>query len=670
MGVAVLQKDARVRLGGVEHRLLRKVTNTCWQIENVKTKRVLEYETETLLKMYVDSELALVGGGSLHPTHAVHIGLSPEQLNLATLRRQYVVDTLDVPNTRRAMEPVIAETWRKLQQPNRAPGWGTVYAWKKRYLASRKDIRALTDNTYRKGNRKPRYPPELIALCEQALAKRYLTRERTTIQVALEEALIKAKGENRLRPESMALPTPTRRLMTRLIQKMPAFEKYAARFGPERARKEFRSMKGHCITNRPLERAEIDHTILDVFVLDDRTHLPLGRPYLTVCIDDFTRCVLGIYIGFQPPSFSSVAKCLKDCFRPKVKLREQYADIQNDWAAHGVMQELVVDNGTEFHSHSLEEMCGAVGIEIHYAPRQTPWFKGKVESFFRTVNSGFVHRIPGKTFSNIAERGDYDPTNHACITLAELNALTRKWIADVYHQTSHRALQTTPAVMWTTHMTPEDIPLPDESINLEAAAGSTARRMLTHKGIEYMGLIYNSPELTELRRREGHKLSVNIRVDECDIGKIYVLWPGSPEPYSVPALLSDYASGLSLWAHDVIRRQMRQQAHQGYDLPTLLESKRAIQQKIEEGFQLKRRKTRKRAGRFIEGAGRPAQPKVDKQSVTPDTTKTSGQSTAQDVVSAITVRDVDPPEGNWFDDEFTEEIPEFTARVKEEFRND
>lgn len=669
MGIAVLKEDALVRLGGAEHRLVRKVTDTCWQVENARTKRILEYEIETLLKMYVDGDLGLVGGGTPHPTQVVHTVLSPQQLDVAKLRRQYVINTLDLPNTRRAMEPVIAETWEKLKQPGRAPGWVTVYAWKKKYLASRNDIRALTDNTCRKGNRKPRYPFEVIALCEQALVNKYLTRERTTIQVAFEEALVKAKGENRLRPESMALPMPTRRLMTRLIQKMPAFEKYAARFGREQARKEFRSMKGHRITNRPLERAEIDHTILDVFVLDDRTHLPLGRPYLTVCIDDFTRSVLGIYIGFQPPSFSSVAKCLKDCFRPKVKLREQYADIQNDWAAHGVMQELVVDNGTEFHSHSLEEMCGALGVEIHYAPRQTPWFKGKVESFFRTLNNGLVHRIPGKTFSNIAERGDYDPAKHACITLSELNALARKWVADVYHQTPHRALQTTPATMWKTHILPEDIPLPDESLNLDAVAGSTERRLLTHKGIEYMGLIYNSPELTELRHREGYKLLVDIRVDECDIGKIYVLWPGSPEPYSVPALLSEYASGLSLWSHDVIRKQIRQEAQQGYDLYTLLEHKRAIQQKIEEDFKLKRRKTRKRAGRFIEGAGRSAQTNVD-QSITPDTAKMSDQSTATPIVSTITARDVALPETNWYDADLTEAIPEFTARIKEEFRND
>jgi len=44
------------------------------------------------------------------------------------------------------------------------------------------------------------------------------------------------------------------------------------------------------------------------------------------------------------------------------------------------------------------------------------------------------------------------------------------------------------------------------------------RASLTHKGIEFEGLCYNSPELTELRRKEGANLTVEIRVNEDDIG--------------------------------------------------------------------------------------------------------------------------------------------------------
>jgi len=46
-------------------------------------------------------------------------------------------------------------------------------------------------------------------------------------------------------------------------------------------------------------------------VVDDQSGLPLGRPSVTACIDCYTRCILGIYIGFNPPSYQSVAACLK-----------------------------------------------------------------------------------------------------------------------------------------------------------------------------------------------------------------------------------------------------------------------------------------------------------------------------------------------------------------------
>ena len=101
-----------------------------------------------------------------------------------------------------------------------------------------------------------------------------------------------------------------------------AFDKHAARYGHDSAVKAFRDVKGHSIAKAPLERAEIDHTLLDLMVVDDQTGIPLGRPSVTACIDCYTRCILGIYIGFNPLSYQSVAACLKDCFLPKVNLKE------------------------------------------------------------------------------------------------------------------------------------------------------------------------------------------------------------------------------------------------------------------------------------------------------------------------------------------------------------
>ncbi|ELP2628267.1 hypothetical protein R1U59_005542, partial [Klebsiella pneumoniae] len=35
----------------------------------------------------------------------------------------------------------------------------------------------------------------------------------------------------------------------------------------------------------PLEQVQIDHTVIDLIVVDDRDRQPIGRPYLTLAID-------------------------------------------------------------------------------------------------------------------------------------------------------------------------------------------------------------------------------------------------------------------------------------------------------------------------------------------------------------------------------------------------
>jgi len=173
-----------------------------------------------------------------------------------------------------------------------------------------------------------------------------------------------------MRPADMTLPLPTRRLVKRLVEDIPAFDRYTARYGHDAAVRRFRSVEGHRVTREPLARAEIDHTYLDLFAIDDETLLPFGRPWFSACEDDYTRCILGMFVGFIPPSFLTVSLCLKDAFRPKTWLKEAYPDIRSDWPAHGVMRELMLDNGPEFHSDSLEQVCLFNGIEMHYAPRR------------------------------------------------------------------------------------------------------------------------------------------------------------------------------------------------------------------------------------------------------------------------------------------------------------
>jgi putative transposase len=448
-----------------------------------------------------------------------------------------------------------------------------------------------------------RYPAAVIEFCEQSVSAMYMSRTRNSIQQTLEDALLRVKKENQLRPACDVLPMPTRRLISRMIKDIPAFDKHAARYGHDSAVKAFRGVTGHSVTHAPLERAEIDHTLLDLMVVDDQSGLPLGRPSVTACIDCYTRCILGIYIGFNPPSYQSVAACLKDCFLPKVNLQRDYPGIVNEWPAYGVMHNLVVDGGLEFYSASLEQVCLSLNINWIAAPRRTPWFKGKIERFLGTMNRSVAHGVPGTTFSNTPEKGDYNPAKHAVITLSTLRKVVRMWIADVYHQQVHRSLQTTPAKMWTSSIRPEDIRLPDETTQIDVVMGRVESRSLSHKGIEFEGLFYNSPELIELQRKEGKRLTVEIRVNESDIGSIYVLSPKTSKAYAVPALDREYASGISLWQHKVIKNYQRQHFDKDDGVDGWLQAKDEISREIDACFKLKRTRTHKRIARYRETPG-------------------------------------------------------------------
>ena len=61
---------------------------------------------------------------------------------------------------------------------------------------------------------------------------------------------------------------------------------------------------------RLLEQVQIDHTPVDVIVVDERYRLPIGRPYVTAGIDVASRCVAGLVVTLEAPSALSVGLCL------------------------------------------------------------------------------------------------------------------------------------------------------------------------------------------------------------------------------------------------------------------------------------------------------------------------------------------------------------------------
>lgn len=606
---AFLRAGAQLALNDEPYVVERQCSDGVWVLRHQLTGRLLEQTTEQVFEGYLTGgttfrakELKNVSTLATRPQRRdTPVPVPATELADAKIRLAYVKAVRGLPLSQGQIEQAIDEVWQTLEpRPAKKPHWVTAYRWTRAFTESDGVPAALLADTGNKGNRIPRYSQEVLEICEEVVESTYLRLERPTVQHVVDLAAAKTRQANQLRPQSAQLPMPTRRLMQRLIDGTPAYVQHAARYGREAARKKFRTSAMHRLTDSPLQRGEMDHTRMDVFVVDDVHGLPLGRPWLTVLLDDYTRCVLGFCLSFEPPSRATVARCLRHAFMPKTQLREQYPDLKNDWAAFGVVSELVMDGGVEFHSEELEQICFELNIEQHFSPRKTPWFKGKVERFQGTLNRGVAVATPGKTFEGIVDRDDYDPKKHAVVAMSTLMHITVRWIVDVYHQKTHSALGCSPAQMWANMVKPHDIALVDDPLRFDAIVGGSANRILSHKGIEYAGLVYNSPEMGELRRHLGDRLDVVVRIDRSNLGSVIVLHPERGTPYRVPCLRPDYAEGLTEWQHGVCKRYAREKLKADGDVDAWLDSLLEISDIVEREMHMGKRKgaTRERMARW------------------------------------------------------------------------
>jgi putative transposase len=121
----------------------------------------------------------------------------------------------------------------------------------------------------------------------------------------------------------------------------------------------------------PLDVVQIDHTPMDVVVVDDLYRQPLGKPYLTLATDVATRCVVGFVISFVPPGAGTVSLCMTIIVSSKVnRLRE--LNVEGDWPMAGLPKSLHLDGAAEFKSKALKRGRAQYGIELVYRERPHP----------------------------------------------------------------------------------------------------------------------------------------------------------------------------------------------------------------------------------------------------------------------------------------------------------
>jgi putative transposase len=184
----------------------------------------------------------------------------------------------------------------------------------------------------------------------------------------------------------------------------------------------------------------MDHTQVDIILVDEVYRQPLGRPYITMATDVFSRMVLGFYLSFDPPGAISAGLCVAQAILPKETL---LIGMQGDWPCWGLPTVLHLDNAKEFRGKMLERACEKYGIRLEFRPVKTPHWGGNVERLMRTFMEE-THTLPGTTFSNVQDRKEYDSEKNAVLTLPEFEQWLTTFIVNVYHKRIHKALNVSP----------------------------------------------------------------------------------------------------------------------------------------------------------------------------------------------------------------------------------
>ena len=610
MSLCAFRKGHRVRIGAGEFLILQRLPDRAWQLQNTATGELCSSTEHDLLDRFANNELSFIPAVSVSAAadrvaHKLTRDLAAypaELVNLAKTRIEYLKEIdrrQPIPITQRAIEPLVQAVAERISD-RKPPGWRTVCRDYRKWLAAGRDIRAVIFRHGDRGKCGTRMPPETKAISDQVIDELYMTAERKRVPEVYLEILRRLSEVNRFRPKPDRLPIPSQRTIYREIARKSPYEMMVARYGKRRAEMEFRISGTGPQTSRALQRVSMDHTPGDIIVVDDNSMLPLGRPTITSALDEHTRCPMGFYAGFEPPSSLSVMRCLKHAILPKTYVPREFPSVKNRWECYGVPELVVADNPPEFHSFHFERACLQIGTDIQYTKVLVPWYKGKLERFQGTMNHDLMHGNPGTTFSGILERDDYDPCRHAVVLLSTFREMLHKWVIDVYLQTPHRGINDTPGHRWHSEMVGLPPPLPRSATELDIVLGMTAQRVVFHYGIELGGLKYNSPELGELRRRMGVGVKVELTFDPGDLGQINVLDPLKEVYVSVPAVDQVYARGLSLWQHKVIRHYARRQLNARTDIVALAQAKAEIRAFVERDFNRKSTRGRKRHARFME----------------------------------------------------------------------
>jgi transposase InsO family protein len=264
--------------------------------------------------------------------------------------------------------------------------------------------------------------------------------------------------------------------------------------------------------DRPFEIGHIDHTELDVEVLCSRTGRVLGRPWMTLLTDAYSRRVLAVYLTFDRPSYRSCMMVLRVGVRRYGRLP----------------QIVVVDGGADFESTYFETMLAHYQSMKKRRPPAKGRFGSVLERIFGVNNTQFLYNLQGNTqiMRNVRQvTKSVDPKGLAIWPLTELHNRLCEYMYEVYDTADHLALGQSPREAFLTRLAEtgerrhRTIPYDEEFLifTLPTTTKGTAK-VVVGKGVKIHHVYY---WCEAFRDPQIHGDQVPVRYDPFDAGIAY-----------------------------------------------------------------------------------------------------------------------------------------------------
>ena len=439
---------------------------------------------------------------------------------------------------------------------NAPPSPASLRRWLGRYLEGDGDPLALRSSYRRSGNRTSRLDADSLEFAN-TYAWRYASLNKPSRVLVYREYIEDADAANADRSVAgkPLIKTLGLRSFERLIGKLPIFQVFAGRHGIEKAKLKFSFVNRGLDVTRALERVEMDEYCVSLQTLlvdtgiwpkmDAPQKAAIGRTraWISVAIDCASKCILSMRVLDKAPNNESAVAALEMAIFDKSELAAAIGTT-TPFDIYGTPESIVTDSGSAFISPEFRSALRDSGIPFMSPPAKLPHLRANIERMFRTIGSQLLAYFPGQTFANTLVKGDYDSEANAVINLDELNRMLIRYAVDIYHNSPHEGLAgETPRNAWLRLTRLYGVrPPPSEHVRRHVFGISDHRR-ITNRGIQFLGLHFQSAELQQLRSKVGQK-PVSIRVDRHDLGNISVRTTDGW--LSVPSTFSEIA-GTSYW---------------------------------------------------------------------------------------------------------------------------